>query len=318
MADRVLITGINGFAGCHLSKLLIEKGYKVSGTRIDSTNLDVVLRYVPAERIYPADIRQRSSVEELVRDTAPDVIFHLAAVSWVPASWKDPASTFEVNVLGSINLFESALRFVPSALCVFISTGDFYDVSGTPDGDADENAPILPRNPYAISKMAVDLLARQYFLSRKLRVIRLRPFNHIGPYQSESFVVSEFAKQIALAEKGKAEPSLKVGNLDAERDFTDVRDMVRAYELAIRKCEAGECYNISSQKAHKISALLDMLLSHSKARIQVETDPTKYRPLEIPRLLGNSVKFRKATGWMPDIPIEKTVTDVLNYWRGKA
>jgi len=318
MAVRVLITGINGFAGCHLSKLLSEKGHEIFGTRVDLNNLDVISRYITTDNILVVDLKNRSGIDELIRKTAPDVIFHLAALSWVPASWKDPALTFEVNLLGSISIFESALRHVPSSLCIVISTGDFYDATRIPGAAADEDSPIVPRNPDAISKMAVDLLARQYFFSRKLRVVRLRPFNHIGPYQSESFVVPEFAKQIALAEKGKAEPVLKVGNLDAERDFTDVRDMVRAYESAIGKCDVGECYNISSQKAYRIGALLDILVSESKVKMQVESDPTKYRPLEITRLVGNSAKFRKATGWTPEIPIEKTVLDVLNYWREKV
>lgn len=315
MAIRALITGVNGFAGCHLSKLLYEKGYDIFGTRIDDTNLATVKEFLPSQNISIMNLRDRSSVENTIRIIAPDVIFHLAAVSWVPASWKNPALTFEVNLIGSINIFESILKYVPSSLCIFISTGDFYDVS---DNSADENSPIVPRNPYAISKMAVDLLAKQYFLSRQLRAIRLRPFNHIGPYQSESFVVSEFAKQIALAEKGKSEPLLKVGNLDAERDFTDVRDMVHAYEMAIGKCSIGECYNICSQKAYKIGTLLDMLIAGSKIKIRVEKDPAKYRPLEVMRLVGNSGKFRQATGWAPQIPIEKTVLDVLSYWRTRT
>jgi GDP-4-dehydro-6-deoxy-D-mannose reductase len=318
MAIRVLITGINGFAGCHLSKLLAEGGYDIWGTRIDSVNLDAISRFVPSDKIHVVDIRKRSSIEEIVKKTSPDVLFHLAAVSWVPASWENPALAFEVNLLGSINVFESVLKYVPSSICILISTGDFYDASKIQGNAVDENAPIVPRNPYALSKMTIDLLAKQYFLSRKFHVIRLRPFNHIGPYQSESFVVSEFSKQIALAEKGKIQPILRVGNLDAERDFTDVRDMVRAYEMAINKCEAGECYNISSQKAFRISTLLDILLSLSKVQIKVETDAAKYRPLEVMRTLGNSEKFRKATGWIPEIPIEKTVEDVLNYWRGKV
>ena len=315
MAIRVLITGVNGFAGCHLSKLLSQKDYDVFGTRVDDTNLETVNEFLAPQNISIMNLRDRSSVENTIRIITPEVVFHLAAVSWVPASWENTALTFEVNLIGSINIFESILKYIPSSLCIFISTGDFYDIS---DNSADENSPIVPRNPYAISKMAVDLLARQYFLSRHLNIIRLRPFNHIGPYQSDSFVVSEFAKKIALAEKGKSEPLLKVGNLDAKRDFTDVRDMVRAYEMAISKCSIGECYNISSQKAYKIGTLLDMLIADSRVKIKIEKDPAKYRPLEVTRLVGNSEKFRQATGWFPQIPIEKTVLDVLNYWRAST
>ncbi len=312
---RVLITGINGFVGCHLSQLLAEKGYDVFGTRIEDTNLDVVSRNVPDENILMCDLRDRDQVADAVEKTMPEIVFHLAGQSHVPASWKDPAMTFEVNLIGSINLFESVLKTVPESMCVFISSGDFYDVTSAA---ADEDAPVRPRNPYALSKMAADFMAAQYFQARNLQVIRLRPFNHIGPYQSERFVVSEFARQIALAECGFADPLLRVGNLDVERDFTDVRDMVRAYELTPRKCEAGECYNISSQKAYSIKMILDILLADSSVEIRVERDPAKYRPVEIARFAGDSGKFRSATGWSPEIPIEKTVIDVLDYWRERV
>ena len=315
---KVLITGINGFAGCHLSMLLSRKGHEVLGTRIDELNLDIIKKYASLDNIFTVDLNDREHLDELIGSTKPEAVFHLAGQSWVPASWKDPASTFEVNLIGSINVFDSIVKHVPESRCVYISTGNFYDVSALPDKAADEDAPMLPSNPYALSKMTADLMAKQYFLSHKLQVIRLRPFNHIGPYQSERFVVSEFARHIALAERGLAEPALKVGNLDAERDFTDVRDMVRAYELAVTKCVPGECYNISSQKAYSVRFMLDILLSNSSVRIDVETDPAKHRPVEVMRFLGNSGRFRSATGWAPEISIDKTVVDVLSYWREKV
>jgi GDP-4-dehydro-6-deoxy-D-mannose reductase len=314
---KVLVTGINGFVGCHLSGLLAEKGYCVLGSRVDDANLDVITSRVPSSNLHVCDLRDRPVVDQLLRVTRPDAVIHLAGQSWVPASWQDPATTFDINLKGTIHLFEAILGNAPQSRCIFISTGDFYDVTGSVDAAADEESPIIPRNPYALSKMTADLLARQLFLSRGLQVVRLRPFNHIGPHQSERFVVSEFAKKIAEIELGLGEPLIMVGNLDVERDFTDVRDMVRAYELALSKCAAGECYNVSSQKAYRIRSMLDILLANSSAEIRVETDPAKYRPVEVTRFLGNSGRFRTATGWQPDIPIEKTIADVLDYWRGR-
>ncbi len=315
---KAFITGANGFVGCHLSKLLVERGYDVTGTRIDELNLDIVTRHVPLERVFKLDLRDRKEVDGLIGMTKPEVVFHLAGQSWVPASWEDPAATFEVNLIGSIHVFESIIKHVPESRCIFISTGDLYDSGDSEGAPVDENARVMPRNPYALSKMAADLMARQLFASANLQVIRLRPFNHIGPYQSERFVVSEFAKQIALAERGLAEPVIKVGNLDVERDFTDVRDMVRAYELAVGKCVPGECYNISSQRAYSVRLILDTLLSESTLKINVETDPVKYRPVEVARFLGDSKKFRTAAGWSAEIPIEKTLVDTLSYWREKV
>jgi GDP-4-dehydro-6-deoxy-D-mannose reductase len=315
---KALITGVNGFVGCHLSRLLVEKGYDVTGTRIDELNLDIVNRHVPLERVFKLDLRDREQVDGLIGMTRPEVVFHLAGQSWVPASWEDPAATFEVNLFGSIHVFESMIKHVPESRCIFISTGDFYESGSAEGAGADENARVMPRNPYALSKMASDLMAGQLFVSADLQVVRLRPFNHIGPYQSERFVVSEFARQIALAERDLVEPLIRVGNLDVERDFTDVRDIVRAYELAVEKCTPGECYNISSQKACSVRLILDMLLSESTLKIDVETDPEKYRPAEVKRFLGDSAKFRAATGWSPEIPTRTTLVDTLNHWREKV
>lgn len=315
---KTLITGINGFVGCHLSKLLVEKGHEVIGTRIDELNLDVLSGHLSLDNVFILDLRDRLQVDKLIGEIRPQIVFHLAGQSWVPASWNDPAATFEVNLIGSIHVFESIIKHVPQSRCIFISTGDFYDVTDSPDAAADEGAPTLPRNPYALSKMTADLMARQLFLSNNLQVIRLRPFNHIGPYQSERFVVSEFARQIAMVERGLSEPVIGVGNLDAERDFTDVRDMVRAYDLSSAKCVPGECYNISSQKAYSVRHILDTLLSNSAAKIEVRTEESKYRPVDVIRFLGNSRKFRAATDWAPEISIEKTLVDVLTYWRERV
>ena len=181
-----------------------------------------------------------------------------------------------------------------------------------------ETNPLRPLSPYAVSKVAMDYLGYQYFESYKLRIVRTRGFNHTGPRRGETFAESTFAKQIALIEKGKQEPIIFVGNLEAERDYTDVRDMVRAYTLAVEKCDPGEVYNICTGKAFQMKAVLDMLLSFSNVKVQIKQDPARMRPSDVPILIGDNSKFVAKTGWKPEIPFEKTLKDLLDYWRARV
>jgi GDP-4-dehydro-6-deoxy-D-mannose reductase len=307
-----LITGVNGFVGCHLARLLRTKKLALHGAGYGNENADAVRELLPTARRHACDLRVRRQVRALIERVRPDVVFHLAAQSHVPTSWTNPDLTFRVNVLGTIALLGAIAELAPEATVVLISSGDIYEIAS---GPTVEDTRFQPRNPYALSKLAADLLGEYRHLSDGLRVIRLRPFNHVGPGQSPIFVLPSFARQIARIEAGRQPPVLKVGNLDVERDFTDVRDMVRAYWLAARTCEPGECYNVAADGALSIRALLDMLLAMSRAAIDVEIDPALYRPTENLRQCADSSKFRSATGWAPRIPIERTLRDILVYWR---
>jgi len=315
MATRertALITGANGFVGCHLARLLRTKRLALHGTVFGDENAAVVRTLLPGGRRHACDLRVRTQVRALVERVRPDVVFHLAAQSHVPTSWRDPDLTFRVNVLGTIALLDGLAESAPRATVVLIASGDIYEIAA---GPMTEETPFRPRNPYALSKLAADLLGEYRAVSDGLRVVRLRPFNHVGPGQSPMFVLPSFARQMARIEAGLQAPVLRVGNLDVERDFTDVRDMVRAYWLASRTCTPGECYNVASGNALSIRALLDALLRLSRTRITVEVDPALYRPTENVRQCADSSKFRAATGWAPRIPIERTLRDILEYWR---
>jgi len=309
---RALITGVNGFVGCHLARLLRTKTLALHGAVFGSENERAMKELLAPTGRHTCDLRVKKQVRALIATVKPDVVFHLAAQSHVPTSWSDPELTFRINVLGTIALLDAVADLTPAATVVLISSGDIYEIA---TGSTSERTPYRPRNPYALSKLAADLLGEYRFLSDGLKVIRLRPFNHVGPGQSPMFVLPSLARQVARIEAGLQEPVLKVGNLDVERDFTDVRDMVRAYWLAARKCTPGECYNVASQHATSIRVLLDALLGLSRVRIAVEVDPALYRPTENVRQCGDSSKFRAATGWAPRISIERTLRDVLGCWR---
>ncbi len=309
---RALITGANGFVGCHLVRLLRTKHVVLHGAVYGAENAAMIRHLLPAGRRHQCDLRVKKHVRDLVAAVKPDLVFHLGAQSHVPTSWRDLDLTFRINVLGTIALLDALADLAPAATVVLISSGDIYEIAS---GTTSEMTPYQPRNPYALSKLAADLLGEYRFLSDGLRVIRLRPFNHVGPGQGPMFVLPSFARQIARIEAGLQEPVIRVGNLDVERDFTDVRDMVRAYWLAARTCEPGECYNVASGRAVSIRALLDALLGMSRTPIAVEVDPALYRPTENVRQCGDSSRFARATGWAPRIPMGRTLRDILVYWR---
>jgi GDP-4-dehydro-6-deoxy-D-mannose reductase len=307
-----LITGANGFVGCHLTRLLAAKKLELHGAVFGNENAAEIEALLPAGRRHTCDLRVRKQVRDLVAELRPAVVYHLAAQSHVPTSWSNPELTLRINVLGTLALLEALAELSPKATVLLISSGDIYEIAAGPTA---ETTPYRPRNPYALSKLAADLIGEFEHLRSGLRVIRLRPFNHVGPGQSPMFVLSSFARQIARIEAGLQKPVLKVGNLDVERDFTDVRDMVRAYVLAARTCTPGECYNVASGNAYSIHALLDGLLSMSHTEISVHVDPALYRPSENLRQRADTARFRAATGWAPRIPIERTLSDILEYWR---
>lgn len=313
----VLITGIAGFAGSFLAEHLLSQGdVKIVGTTLslrESPNLAAIQNKITLKEINLFDSK---GVSEIVAQEKPDQIFHLAALASPTASFQNPSETITNNIAAEVNILEGIKNSnLLHTRVLIVSSAEVYGLIKEEDLPMDENTALNPTSPYAVSKIAQDFLALQYFISNKIQGIRVRPFNHIGPRQTPQFVVARFASQIAEIEKGKKEPKLLVGSLDAKRDFTDVRDMVRAYSMILEKGIAGDVYNIGSDQSHKIADMLDMLLSLSKVKITVEKDPGFARTADNPHLLCDSSKMRKVTGWKPEIPFEQTLKDTLDYWR---
>jgi GDP-4-dehydro-6-deoxy-D-mannose reductase len=269
----------------------------------------------PRLRLRHADLRDPEGVRALVDEVQPDYIFHLAAQSFVPASFSDPWDTLENNIRAELNLLEAVRRSERDVRVLVVGSNEEYGAPRPEELPQTEDSPLRPNNPYAVSKVAQDFLGFQYYLAYGVPVVRVRPFNHTGPGQAPRFVVPAFASQIARVEVGLQEPVMQVGNLDAARDFTDVRDIVRAYHLAVTQGESGEVYNLASGQAQSVQGLLETLLSYSKTDIRVERDPARYRPVDVPVVYGSSEKFHHRTGWEPQIPFEQTLRDTLEYWR---
>jgi GDP-4-dehydro-6-deoxy-D-mannose reductase len=312
---KALITGISGFAGSHLTEFLIERGYEVFGTFFDKSTFSNLNGFIDNIKLFECDIRDYNVQKQIIKKVQPDEIYHLAAISFVPTSLKEPKLTFDTNLYGTLNLYQAVIDLEMKPMILFVGSADEYGIVNENDIPIGESHPLLPVNPYSISKASADFLSFFYFKNYSLNIIRVRPFNHIGPRQSPEFVCSDFAKQIAEIEKGLREPIIKVGNLEAKRDFTDVRDMVRAYWFAIQKGEPGKVYNICSERAIQIKGLLNHLLELSSRKVEIMKDPKKMRPSDNPILQGDSSKFRRRSGWKPEIPLDKTLKDILEYWR---
>lgn len=268
--------------------------------------------------LFEADLKDIVSLRKSLAEIKPDRIFHLAAQSFVPFSWKCPAETFAINAIGQINLFEAILSLGLSPKIQVAGSSEEYGLVNSDEVPMREENPLRPLSPYAVSKVAQDFLAWQYFKSYGLRTVRTRGFNHTGPRRGEVFICSNFAKQIAEIEKKKREPVIFVGNLEAKRDFTDVRDTVRAYWLSLEKGEEGEVYNIGKGKTCSMKEVLDILLSKSKVHVKIEVDSKRLRPSDVPVLLSDCTRFRKLTGWEPKIPFSQSLQDLLDYWRERV
>lgn len=315
---RVLVTGITGFVGSHLTEYLLTlKNLEIWGIERWRSPKDNVEHLLDKIHLVECDIRDSFSVEKAIAEIKPEKIFHLAAQSFVPTSWHSPAETITTNILGELNIFEACKTLGINPTMQIAGSSEEYGMVYPNETPIKETNPLRPLSPYGVSKVGQDLLAFQYFMSYKLNVIRTRGFNHTGPRRGEVFVESNFAQQIVNIEKGHQEPVIHVGNLDARRDYTDVRDMVKGYWLSSEKCEPGEVYNICSGKDYTIRKVLDILLSLSKVKVTIKQDTSRMRPSDVEILLGDNTKFCKATGWKPEIPFEKTMEDLLNYWRAK-
>jgi len=316
--EKALITGITGFVGSHLAEYLLDKNFDVYGTVRWRSSLDNIKIIKDKLKLVDTDLRDSHSTEKMIKEVMPDYIFHLAAQSFVPTSWHAPQETFVTNVIGTINLFEAVRNSNIDPKIQVAGSSEEYGMVYENELPITEENPLRPLSPYAVSKVAQDKLSYQYNKSYGLKIVVTRAFNHTGPRRGEPFVTSNFAKQIADIENGKREPIINVGNLAAKRDFTDVRDIVKAYYLSLQECDFGEAYNICSEKTWTIQSILDILLGMSTVKIEVKTDPTRLRPSDVEVLFGDCSKFKKKTGWKPIIPIDKTLSDLLDYWREKV
>lgn len=316
---RVLITGLTGFVGSHLADHLVARGdVEVYGTYRWRSRMDNVEHLRGRVQLVECDLRDPVAVRHALAAVRPDRVFHLAAQSYVPTSWLAPGETLIGNVTGQLNLFEAARELgLPVRIQIAGSSEEYGRV--LPDEvPVREDNPLRPLSPYAVSKVAQDLLAYQYWMSYGLHTVRTRGFNHTGPRRGEVFVTSNFARQVAEIEKGRRPPVVQVGNLDSIRDFTDVRDMVRAYWLALEHGEPGEVYNICSGRGYTIRNVLDTLLELAHVRVEIREDPARLRPSDVTVLLGDCARLRRLTGWEPTIPFEVTLKDILAYWRERV
>ncbi len=314
---KVLITGITGFAGSHLADFILDnvKGAKVFGIERPRSRTDYIKHIKNKIVFFDCDIRDASSVKRIIKATKPDRIFHLAAQTFVPTSWRAPQETLTTNIIGQLNIFEAIRDAKISPLVQIAGSSEEYGLVRKKDIPIKETCPLAPLSPYAVSKVGQDFLGYQYFKSYGLNVVRTRGFNHTGPRRGEFFCCSNFAMQIAKIEKGLQKKEIFVGNLKAVRDFTDVRDMVKAYWLSLSKGKPGEVYNICSGKGYSIKEILEILLNFSKIKIKIKEDTKRKRPSDVPKLIGDNSKFRAKTGWKPKISFKKTMEDLLNWWR---
>lgn len=314
---KILITGISGFAGSFLAEHLITEGYgEIVGTYNSENNLKNVDAIKNSVRLIKADLTRKEEVERLIEQTRPDNVYHLAAIASVGASFKSPVVSLHNNIDAEIFLLDSLRRHkMLDSRILIVSSAEVYGYVNSSDLPVDEETPLRPANPYAVSKIAQDYLGLQYYISYKMPIIRVRPFNHIGPRQGLGFVVADFAYQVASIEKGEKEPIIHVGNLEAKRDFTDVRDMVRAYSLLMKKGIVGDVYNVGSAVSYKIREILNMLISLSTKKISIKIDQEKFRPGDIPEVVADIRKITDTTGWKPEIQLKDTLKDTLDYWR---
>ncbi|MFC1594565.1 GDP-mannose 4,6-dehydratase [Candidatus Omnitrophota bacterium] len=314
---KILITGITGFVGSHLAEyiLTLAQRHTIFGLcrwRSPRNNLSKIYEKIS---LLDADLSDMSSLMRLLTSVKPDVIFHLAAQSYVVTSFNAPIQTLWTNVIGTANLLE-AVRLVNIDPIVHVcSSSEVYGQARKEDIPITEICPLRPASPYAMSKVGEDMVAYQYWIAHEIRTIRTRMFSHTGPRRGDVFALSFFAKQIAGAELGLNEPVIRVGNLDSVRTICDVRDAVKAYWIMVNKCKPGEVYNIGGNRTVTIGEALDILLSFSQKKCEVKKDPQLLRPADVTMQIPCIDKFKNETGWKPEIPLEKTLEDLLQYWR---
>lgn len=307
---KVLVTGVDGFVAGYLSDYLFKSGYDVYGTTISETYKNDKIK------IFKMNLLDAENVSDVIKNISPNMIFHLAGQSVVGLSWQKPVLTIDVNVNGTLNLLEAVRINNINSRILIIGSSDQYGTIKPEDCPIKETQLQNPQSPYGISKKTQEEIGKLYVKAYKMNIIFVRAFNHIGARQGKNFVVPDFASKIVKIEKS-AVPVLKVGNLDTLRDFTDVRDIVRGYLMLLESGKIGESYNIGSGNVIKIKDILKKLINLSSKKIKIEIDKEKFRPVDVPIVQCDNSKIKKDTGWSPEISIDETLKEVLEYWRGK-
>jgi GDP-4-dehydro-6-deoxy-D-mannose reductase len=316
MPLTVLVTGIAGFVGSHFAEFALSRGAVVVGSQLPGSSDDNIQHVRDRLEVVECDLCDAAATSRLVERARADWIIHLAAQSFVGVSWTAPAMTLSTNILSQVNLLEAVRETAKPPRFLVIGSSDEYGQVEESDLPIGEDVPLRPLSPYALSKVTQDLMGYQYWKSYGLPIVRARAFNHEGPRRGDAFVTSSLARQIAEIEAGSREPVIYVGNLKARRDYTDVRDIVRGYWLLLQDGQPGEVYNLCSEKAWSIEAVLGVLLEHARVKnIEVREDRARMRPADVPVLVGDGAKIRKAVGWRPEIPFDRTLRDVLDDWR---
>lgn len=308
---KALIIGAAGFVGPYLAEQLTDEcGMQVHATKLSHGDLE----NIKAE-LHMLDILNKEEIVELLYKIRPDYIFHLAAQSSVAVSWKNPGLTIDVNIKGSVNVLDAVRELYYKPRVLLIGSGEEYGHIQPGETPVREDNHLRPGNLYAATKVCQNMIASIYTTAYDMELIMVRAFNHIGPKQAPIFVVSDFCKQVVEIEKGLREPVMMVGNLKAMRDFTDVRDVVRAYALLVQYGKAGETYNVGSGKAVEIQEILNLIISKSNVQVEVRIDPNKIRPVDVPIIEADTSKLEMATGWKRKIPLDQTIQETMDYWR---
>ncbi len=316
---RVLITGATGFVGSHLCRTLAAGGgVELFGLSLQESWPAGFTDLEAGVRLFPGDLCDEQTVDTTLREVQPDRVYHLAGYADVGRSFQEAEAAWGGNLTATLRLYDAILRWGGRPRVLYVSSGMVYGESDLSEGPVDESAPFRPESPYAASKAAADLASYQYARCHDLPIVRVRPFNHIGPAQSPRFAIAHFAHQIALIERGDQPPVLRVGNLGAERDLTDVRDVARAYTLLLERGIPGDVYNLGSGRTWSMRACLDRLLVLSRVAIAIETDPALIRKVDTAAMQVDIGVLRRATGWAPAYSIDQTLADTLNYWRRHA
>jgi len=316
---NILITGGNGFMASYLIDYILENNLgKVYATiRNKNENLENIKYALDKITLLDCDINDFNAVQTSLEESQPDIVFHLAAQTFVQTSWRAPAETLQTNIIGSSNLLEAIRKSKFDPRIQIAGSSEEYGLVKENEVPIKESNPLRPLSPYGVSKVALDLMGYQYYKSYGLKIIRTRCFNTTGPRRGEKFVCSNWSKQIAEIERGLRKPIVFHGNLDNYRDFTDVRDIAQALYLAVSKCKPGEVYNICSEKTWQMRQVLSILAGYSSKKISLKEDVSRFRPSDVRILLGDCSKFKKKTGWQPKIDFKQSLLDLLNYWRKK-
>lgn len=309
--EKVLITGCSGFLGHHLAEALTKE----SPGGVEMNGFTEVKGFRSSRMpVFHVDIRDRQKVFEVVESVRPDLTVHLAAIANVGYSWRHQQLTYDVNFVGTSNLLEALKEYSPLSRVLLMSSGELYGDTG--GKMCSESTPLTrPENPYAVSKTAMEMLGNLYTKASQMEIITLRSFNFTGPCQNKQFVASDFSHQIAAIERGEQEPVIRVGNLSAMRDISDVRDIARYITVIARQGKPGGVYNLCSGKTYAIREILDILISLSGADIEVKVDDAKFRPVDVPRLWGDNSLIREKFGLQPEYRLQQTLSDLLDHWR---